>query len=187
MAPSIFFVILVWSWYKENDVIILLFFPNILLHGEECLEYITCTVVFWNWNSSRLANLQEAKILIFPSPASDSELFRSQTYQTNVIRIKANPNYLEWMKLLIHKPILITAELNLKEEITQFSQTAYKRRYNNYLCIRFSTWKVWRLNQTCFKVYPKSKFFDLARWEKQLSWSKLKQAFLIDSDVELSM
>ena len=138
------FSLLSWSGHdtrKMMSLLCFLFFPNILLHGEESLEYIklTCKVVFWNWNSSRLANLQEAKILIFPSPASDSELFRSQTYQTNVIRIKANPNYLEWMKLLIHKPILITAELNLKEEITQFSQTAYKRRYNNYLCIRFST------------------------------------------------
>ena len=71
------------------------FFASILLHGEKCLEYIKLTVVFWNWNSSRLANPQEAKILRFLSPASDS--FQEPNLQTNVIRIKANPNYLDWM------------------------------------------------------------------------------------------
>ena len=53
------------------------------------------TVVFWNWNSSRLAYPQEAKILRFLSPASDS--FQEPNLQTNVIRIKANSNYLDWM------------------------------------------------------------------------------------------
>ena len=71
------------------------FFASILLHGEECLEYIKLTVVFWNWNSSRLANPQEAKILRFLSPTSDS--FQEPNLQTNVIQIMANPNYLDWM------------------------------------------------------------------------------------------
>ena len=71
------------------------FFLSILLYGEECLEYIKLTVVFWNWNSSRLANPQEAKIFRFLSPASDS--FQEPNLQTNVIRIMANLNYLDWM------------------------------------------------------------------------------------------
>ena len=63
------------------------FFPSILLRKEERLVYIKLTVVFWKWNSSRLANPQEAKILRFLSPGSDSE--------PNLI--KANPNYFDWL------------------------------------------------------------------------------------------
>ena len=49
-----------------------LFFRAFLLCEEECFEQIKLTVVFWNWNSSRLANPQEAKILRLLSPGSDS-------------------------------------------------------------------------------------------------------------------
>ena len=48
------------------------FFQAFLLCEEEYLEYIKLTVVFWNWNSSRPSNPQEAKILRFLSPGSDS-------------------------------------------------------------------------------------------------------------------
>ena len=36
-----------------------------------------------------------------------------------------------------------------------------------------------------FQSLPKIEVFGLARWEEWLSCSKLKQTFLIDSDVEL--
>ena len=50
------------------------------------------------------------------------------------------------------------------------------------------TWKVWHPNQSCSKVAPKAKF--LARLGEKngcMSRSKLKQAFLVDSDAEIFM
>ena len=56
---------------------------------------------------------------------------------------------------IFHEPNLIRKE-SLRNENAHFGQTAYKIRYNN-LCIRFGTWKVRRLNQSCSKVAPKAK------------------------------
>ena len=60
------------------------------------------------------------------------------------------------------------------------------RGYNN-LCIRFGTRNVWCLNQGCSKV---DLFVEIPGWAWRKEWlshSKLKQAFLIDSDTELFM
>ena len=41
--------------------------------------------------------------------------------------------------------------------IIQYAYALYKIRYNN-LCIWFSTWKGWRVNQSHSKIDPRSKF-----------------------------
>ena len=74
--------------------------------------------------------------------------------------------------------MLIAAELNSKGGNCSF------RRYNN-LCNRFGTWKVWRPESKLFQRRPKVEFPGRAGREERLSRSKLKQAFLIDSDAKL--
>ena len=78
---------------------------------------------------------------------------------------------------MIQPPFLIPAEL---KGDAHFGQTACKIRYNN-VCITFGTWKVRRLNQSRSIVEIPGR----VRRDKRLSRSKLKKAFLIDSDVEI--
>ena len=54
-------------------------------------------------------------------PGSDAEDFN----EPNLIRIKADPNYLDRLNL-IQTPILIPAELNSREKNAHFNQTTYK-------------------------------------------------------------
>ena len=44
------------------------------------------------------------------------------------------------------------------EKNAYFGQAAYKTCSKIILCVRFSTWKIWHLNQIYSKVTPKSKF-----------------------------
>ena len=80
---------------------------------------------------------------------------------------------------LIQKLILIPSDLNLEGEKMLISV----KLLTNLHCIRFGTWKARRLNQRRSKV----KIPGQARQKEQLSSSKLKQVFLIDSDAELSV
>ena len=57
-----------------------------------------------------------------------------------------------------------------------FDQTACKIRFCN-LCVRFGTWKVQRLNQSCskFQIRSKVEISSRAGHEERLSRSKLIQ------------
>ena len=57
------------------------------------------------------------------------------------------------------------------------------RYYNS--CVKLGTWKGRRLNQNRSKVVPQFEIPGRAEREERLSRSKLKQAFLTDSDAEL--
>ena len=59
-------------------------------------------------------------------------------------------------------------------------------RYYN-LCVKLGTLKGRRLNQSRSKVVPPFDIAGRAKREERLSRSKLKQAFLIDSDAEFFM
>ena len=65
---------------------------------------------------------------------------------------------------------------------SHFGQTACKKHYNN-LCNRFGTWKKSASESMPFQ----SRNSRRARREERLTHSKLKQAFIIDSDADLFM
>ena len=73
-----------------------------------------------------------------------------------------------------------------KAKKAHFDQSAYKIHYNN-LCIWFGTWKAGRLwsESKASQSPSKCEISGRARQKQRLSRSKLKQAFLSDSDAEL--
>ena len=83
--------------------------------------------------------------------------FRRWTFhEPNLIRIKADPNYLHMDQLNWFRrqsQLKLNCTLVQKAKNAHFGWTAYKIRYN-ILCIRFGTWKVRRLNQSHSKVTP---------------------------------
>ena len=85
------------------------------------------------------------------------------------------PNYLDRLNWFRRRSQF---QLNYvqKAKNALFDQFAYKIRYNN-LWIRFGTWKVQSRSKGEIPIW--------ARRKERLSRSKLKQAFLIDSDAEL--
>ena len=75
-------------------------------------------------------------------------------------------------------PNLIAAERSQNAKNAHFGQTAYKIHYNN-LCMKSSASK-----SKAFQSRSKGEIPGRARRKERLSRSKLKQAFLTDSDAE---
>ena len=110
---------------------------------ERFLSY-TCVYVRQVWKPKLLS--VESKY----SKSINSKLILAELNKASGLKTEA------WFRhRTFHEPNLIQKE-SLKNENAHFSQTAFKIRYNN-LCIRFGTWKVRRLNQSCSKVARKAK------------------------------
>ena len=110
---------------------------------ERFLSY-TCVYVRQVWKPKLLS--VESKY----SKSINSKLILAELNKASGLKTEA------WFRhRTFHEPNLIRKE-SLKNENAHLSQTAFKIRYNN-LCIRFGTWKVRRLNQSCSKVARKAK------------------------------
>ena len=111
---------------------------------------------------------------------------RRTFYEPSLIRIKTDLNSLDILSWFRRRSWF---QLNFiqKEKNIHCGQTFYTMLYDN-LCIWFRIWKGRRLNQNRSKVDPKSKFSARLGGKRTAEVrSKLKQAFLIDSDAELFM
>ena len=98
----------------------------------------------------RCENLNFFQLKVKYSKSINSKLILAELNNASGLKTEA------WFRhRTFHEPNLIRKE-SLKNENAHFSQTAFKIRYNN-LCIRFGTWKVRHLNQSCSKVARKAK------------------------------
>ena len=125
------------KWYKKIS-------KHLVSNELERFLSYTCVYVRQVWKHKLLS--VESKY----SKSINSKLILAEPNNGSGLKTEA------WFRRrTFHEPNLIRKE-SLKNENAHFGQTAYKIRYNN-LCIRFGTWKVRRLNQSCSKVAPKAK------------------------------
>ena len=86
------------------------------------------------------------------------------------------------MAELIQTPILIAAQLSSKGEKCSFQSTTCKIRYNNLCITKVRYMKSSASESKPFQSRSKGEIPGRARRKERLSRSKLKRAFLIDSD-----
>ena len=116
----------------------------------------------------------------------DKARFRHRTFhEPNLIRIKADPNYLDRLNV-IQTSILIPAELNSESEKCAFRSICLQNTSYEFLHL-VRDMKSSASESKAFQSRSKGEIPARARRKERLSRSKLKQAFLIDSDAELFM
>ena len=110
---------------------------------------------------------------------------RRTFHDPNLIRIYADRNYFDRLNRF-RTPILIAAELSSKGEKCSFRSNCLQK----YVIIIYALGSVMKSSASeskAFQSRSKGEIPGRARRKERLSRSKLKQAFLIDSDAELFM